>query len=89
MDPFRRIHVVEEQAAEEGGGVEMHVHEDAGHWVCTLRLFIQKLKFSSFKALAANVVLLPLFFKGNTICFEMAGLAKTPTVIYKKNEKKK
>jgi hypothetical protein len=29
-----RIHAAEELASEEGGGVEMHVLEDAGHWVC-------------------------------------------------------
>ncbi|PIN01628.1 putative alpha/beta hydrolase [Handroanthus impetiginosus] len=33
LEDIRRIHVAEEQAAEEGGGVEMHVLEDAGHWV--------------------------------------------------------
>ncbi|XP_077231602.1 alpha/beta-Hydrolases superfamily protein isoform X2 [Tasmannia lanceolata] len=30
---LQRIHAAEEQAADEGGGVEMHVLEDAGHWV--------------------------------------------------------
>lgn len=34
LEDFRRIHAAEEVAAEEGGGVEMHVLEDAGHWVC-------------------------------------------------------
>ncbi|KAL3638649.1 hypothetical protein CASFOL_016556 [Castilleja foliolosa] len=33
LEDLQRIHVAEEQAAEEGGGVEMHVLEDAGHWV--------------------------------------------------------
>ncbi|KAG8378529.1 hypothetical protein BUALT_Bualt08G0146500 [Buddleja alternifolia] len=33
LEDLRRIHVAEEQAVEEGGGVEMHVLEDAGHWV--------------------------------------------------------
>ncbi|PIN22339.1 putative alpha/beta hydrolase [Handroanthus impetiginosus] len=33
LEDIRRIHVAEEQAAEEGGGIEMHVLEDAGHWV--------------------------------------------------------
>ncbi|KAI3464286.1 hypothetical protein Pfo_020949 [Paulownia fortunei] len=33
LEDLCRIHVAEEQAAEEGGGVEMHVLEDAGHWV--------------------------------------------------------
>ncbi|CAI9786708.1 unnamed protein product [Fraxinus pennsylvanica] len=32
-EDLQRIHVAEEQAVEEGGGVEMHVLEDAGHWV--------------------------------------------------------
>lgn len=34
LEDLQRIHAAEEQAAEEGGGVEMHVLEDAGHWVC-------------------------------------------------------
>lgn len=33
LEDLRRIHAAEELAAEEGGGVEMHVLEDAGHWV--------------------------------------------------------
>ncbi|XP_031737177.1 uncharacterized protein LOC101222550 isoform X2 [Cucumis sativus] len=33
LEDIRRIHAAEEQAVEEGGGVEMHVLEDAGHWV--------------------------------------------------------
>ncbi|CAI9117123.1 OLC1v1018460C1 [Oldenlandia corymbosa var. corymbosa] len=33
LEDLQRIHAAEEQAAEEGGGVEMHVLEDAGHWV--------------------------------------------------------
>ncbi|XP_027912070.1 abhydrolase domain-containing protein C22H12.03-like isoform X2 [Vigna unguiculata] len=33
LEDLRRIHAAEEVAAEEGGGVEMHVLEDAGHWV--------------------------------------------------------
>ncbi|XP_057793721.1 uncharacterized protein LOC131010287 isoform X2 [Salvia miltiorrhiza] len=33
LEDVHRIHVAEEQAAEEGGGVEMHLLEDAGHWV--------------------------------------------------------
>ncbi|KAL6492773.1 hypothetical protein OROGR_032532 [Orobanche gracilis] len=33
LEDLQRIHFAEEQAAEEGGGVEMHVLEDAGHWV--------------------------------------------------------
>ncbi|XP_022634756.1 uncharacterized protein LOC106757022 [Vigna radiata var. radiata] len=33
LEDLRRIQAAEELAAEEGGGVEMHVLEDAGHWV--------------------------------------------------------
>ncbi|KAK7308909.1 hypothetical protein RJT34_05239 [Clitoria ternatea] len=33
LEDVQRIHAAEELAAEEGGGVEMHVLEDAGHWV--------------------------------------------------------
>ncbi|XP_028798812.1 protein ABHD11 isoform X2 [Neltuma alba] len=33
LEDLERIHAAEELAAEEGGGVEMHVLEDAGHWV--------------------------------------------------------
>nr|GMD63834.1 protein ABHD11 [Ipomoea batatas] len=33
LDDIQRIHSAEEQASKEGGGVEMHVLEDAGHWV--------------------------------------------------------
>ncbi|KAI8568654.1 hypothetical protein RHMOL_Rhmol02G0217300 [Rhododendron molle] len=32
LEDIQRIHVAEELAADEGGGVEMHVLEDAGHW---------------------------------------------------------
>ncbi|KAF4390329.1 hypothetical protein G4B88_024335 [Cannabis sativa] len=34
LEDIQRIHAAEEVASEEGGGVEMHVLEDAGHWVC-------------------------------------------------------
>ena len=34
LEDLQRIHAAEELAVEEGGGVEMHVLEDAGHWVC-------------------------------------------------------
>lgn len=34
LEDLQRIHAAEELASEEGGGVEMHVLEDAGHWVC-------------------------------------------------------
>lgn len=33
LEDIRRIHAAEEFAADEGGGVQMHVLEDAGHWV--------------------------------------------------------
>ncbi|XP_022939884.1 uncharacterized protein LOC111445615 [Cucurbita moschata] len=33
LEDIRRIHAAEKLAVEEGGGVEMHVLEDAGHWV--------------------------------------------------------
>lgn len=33
LEDLQRIHVAEEVAADEAGGVEMHVLEDAGHWV--------------------------------------------------------
>lgn len=33
LGDLQRIHTAEEQASQEGGGVEMHVLEDAGHWV--------------------------------------------------------
>lgn len=33
LGDLQRIHAAEEQAADEGAGVEMHVLEDAGHWV--------------------------------------------------------
>ncbi|KAL5982865.1 hypothetical protein ACLOJK_016943 [Asimina triloba] len=33
LEDLRRIHAAEELAVEEGAGVEMHVLEDAGHWV--------------------------------------------------------
>ena len=33
LEDLQRIHTAKELAADEGGGVEMHVLEDAGHWV--------------------------------------------------------
>uniref|UniRef100_A0A0D9V8Q1 AB hydrolase-1 domain-containing protein n=1 Tax=Leersia perrieri TaxID=77586 RepID=A0A0D9V8Q1_9ORYZ len=33
LEDLQRIHTAEELAADEGGGVEMHVLKDAGHWV--------------------------------------------------------
>uniref|UniRef100_A0A5B7BTL1 Putative alpha/beta hydrolase domain-containing protein 11 n=1 Tax=Davidia involucrata TaxID=16924 RepID=A0A5B7BTL1_DAVIN len=33
LEDLQRINAAEEVAADEGGGVEMHVLEDAGHWV--------------------------------------------------------
>ena len=43
LEDLQRIHAAEELAAEEGGGVEMHVLEDAGHWVlhCILTITIK------------------------------------------------
>ncbi|XP_010455396.1 PREDICTED: uncharacterized protein LOC104736996 [Camelina sativa] len=35
LKDLQRIHAAEELATEEGAGVEMHVLEDAGHWVHT------------------------------------------------------
>ncbi|CAA7396536.1 unnamed protein product [Spirodela intermedia] len=35
LEDIQRIHAAEELAAEEGAGVQMHVLEDAGHWVHT------------------------------------------------------
>ncbi|XP_010421916.1 PREDICTED: uncharacterized protein LOC104707289 [Camelina sativa] len=35
LKDLQRIHAAEELASEEGAGVEMHVLEDAGHWVHT------------------------------------------------------
>lgn len=34
LEDIQRIHAAEELASDGGGGVEMHVLEDAGHWVC-------------------------------------------------------
>lgn len=33
LEDIQRIHAAEEVAADEGAGVQMHVLEDAGHWV--------------------------------------------------------
>ena len=33
LEDIQRIHAAEELAADEGAGVQMHVLEDAGHWV--------------------------------------------------------
>ncbi|KAK9110002.1 hypothetical protein Sjap_018062 [Stephania japonica] len=35
LEDIKRIHAAEDLASNEGGGVEMHVLEDAGHWVHT------------------------------------------------------
>ncbi|XP_074308445.1 uncharacterized protein LOC141643265 [Silene latifolia] len=35
LEDIQRIHAAEEVAADEGAGVQMHVLEDAGHWVHT------------------------------------------------------
>lgn len=55
LEDLQRIHAAEDLAAEEGGGVEMHVLEDAGHWVHTDNpdgLF--KILSSSFQGLKAS-----------------------------------
>ncbi|KAB1210941.1 Alpha/beta hydrolase domain-containing protein 11 [Morella rubra] len=39
LEDLQRIHAAEEIAAEEGGGVEMHVLEDAGHWDDSFQVF--------------------------------------------------
>lgn len=36
LEDLRRIRAAEELAADEGAGVQLHVLEDAGHWVCFL-----------------------------------------------------
>ncbi|KAJ0085156.1 hypothetical protein Patl1_07661 [Pistacia atlantica] len=43
LEDLQRIHAAEELASDGGGGVEMHVLEDAGHWVyfCNLLYFLQ------------------------------------------------
>ncbi|RVW33196.1 hypothetical protein CK203_081090 [Vitis vinifera] len=46
LEDLQRIHAAEDLAADEGGGVEMHVLEDAGHWVCGSHL-LQFLQLSS------------------------------------------
>lgn len=38
LEDLQRIHAAEEVASDEGAGVQMHVLQDAGHWVCTLLL---------------------------------------------------
>jgi hypothetical protein len=38
LEDLQRIHAAEEVASDEGAGVQMHVLEDAGHWVHTLLL---------------------------------------------------
>ncbi|CAN6475623.1 unnamed protein product [Victoria cruziana] len=38
LEDIQRIHAAEEMAAEEGAGIEMHVLEDAGHWVYSFRI---------------------------------------------------
>lgn len=44
LEDLQRIHAAEELAADGGGGVEMHVLEDAGHWVyfCHLLYFLKR-----------------------------------------------
>jgi len=38
-EDVQRIHVAEQIASTEGAGVQMHVLEDAGHWVRFLLVF--------------------------------------------------
>lgn len=49
LEDLQRIHVAEEIASEEGGGVEMHVLEDAGHWVWYM-VFLFRVWFPSLHA---------------------------------------
>lgn len=53
LEDIQRIHAAEELAVDGGGGVEMHVLEDAGHWVCCLHAlyFLNFLKFCSYQQL--------------------------------------
>ena len=46
---MQRIHLAETLAAREGAGVEMHVLEDAGHWVISacVQHSKQNVKYSS------------------------------------------
>jgi S-adenosylmethionine:diacylglycerol 3-amino-3-carboxypropyl transferase len=37
-EDVQRIHLAEALASQEGAGVQMHVLEDAGHWVSSSRL---------------------------------------------------
>lgn len=41
---MQRIHLAETLAAREGAGVEMHVLEDAGHWVINNNAYAQHSK---------------------------------------------
>lgn len=40
LEDIQRIHAAEEIAADGGGGVEMHVLEDAGHWVGCFQMIV-------------------------------------------------
>lgn len=39
-EDVQRIHMAEQIASTEGAGVQMHVLEDAGHWVCFLIVLV-------------------------------------------------
>ncbi|CAK9134340.1 unnamed protein product, partial [Ilex paraguariensis] len=54
LEDLQRIHSAEEQAADEGGGVEMHVLEDAGHW---LAVFLNAYLFLVLRILICLAVL--------------------------------
>lgn len=45
LEDLRRIHVAEELASEEGAGVELHVLEDAGHWVLLIYILVSLGRF--------------------------------------------
>lgn len=59
LEDLQRIHAAEDLAAEEGGGVEMHVLEDAGHWVCCCHTF----------ALISQVLLRHIWCSLGYICY--------------------
>jgi hypothetical protein len=54
LEDLQRIHTAEELAADEGGGVEMHVLEDAGHWVRMQRLIESFIRFVVIRMLTCR-----------------------------------
>lgn len=62
LEDLQRIHAAEDLAADEGGGVEMHVLEDAGHWVCGCNLL--KLIYSLHACLCSHI-----YEQKGTTCF--------------------